>query len=276
MKLNKQRMSILAAGIMLAVLAAPASAWTNKEEKALMADLKNQVNELRARLDRSERLLESANIQQMYMRLQTMDEENRLLRGSIEELGYKLDQQQQRERELNLDMDKRLQEVESRSTSMSSGQFGSGGYTGATIQDGESAPAYESATAALDEQGMYGQAFDYLKSGLYQPSIEGFNLFLQTYPDSTLAANAQYWLGEANYGAGNFEKSVNDFQNVITGYSGSAKEPDASLKLGYAYYELKRWSSARSVLQEVSNKFPGSSVSKLADDRLARMKSEGH
>jgi TolA-binding protein len=49
------------------------------------------------------------------------------------------------------------------------------------------------------EQAAYSRAFDALKGNDYNSAITRFKDFLRQYPQSTLAGNAQYWLGESYY-----------------------------------------------------------------------------
>jgi TolA-binding protein len=48
------------------------------------------------------------------------------------------------------------------------------------------------------------------------------------------------------------------------------------LKIGYTYYEMSDWVSAKTALDAVIAKFPGTTVSRKAKERLQRMKREGH
>lgn len=263
MRLNKFQ-AFVAVGLMLPI--GSASAWMSKDEKLRFDALNVQVEGIDSRTDRLERLIENSNLQQMFLHTQSLDKENRRLRGTVEELNHQIEQMKQRQRELYLDMDKRLQAVESRGSSM----------MGSMMPDHQTDHEPIATDTLLDEQSQYSQAFELLKSGQHQSAIQEFQKFLQNYPDSGLAANAQYWLGEAHYGARQYEQAVREFETVRTTFAGSAKVPDASLKLAYSYYELKQWNGARSVLQEIIDNYPDTSVARLASDRLKRMKREGH
>ena len=52
--------------------------------------------------------------------------------------------------------------------------------------------------------------------------------------------------------------------------------PDAELKIGFIQYELKDWTRARAVLNQVVSSYPGTTVARLAEDRLRLMRIEGH
>ncbi|MGF1548736.1 MAG: tol-pal system protein YbgF [Thiotrichales bacterium] len=237
------------------------------------------LNSLDARIQRLERALEGeVGLPQMLIRLDALEQENRALRGKLEELNYMVEQLNQRGRELYLDHDKRLQQLETRphgssGTSFESGTIEPSPETGISTS---MAPGVSTEAPQLDEQTQYRQSFDLLKNGQYDSAAQSFLLFIQQFPSSGLVANAQYWLGEAYYGSGSYAKAVSEFEKVRSVHPSSPKIPDASLKLGYSYYELKQWSNARQVLNEIVQNFPGSTVAKLADERLRRMQREGH
>ena len=52
--------------------------------------------------------------------------------------------------------------------------------------------------------------------------------------------------------------------------------PDSLLKIGYTHYELKQWELARSALTQVQEQYPGTTVARLAENRLRAMRVEGH
>lgn len=270
MNRNKRLGSAAAIAMAAVLLSAPAHAWMSKEEKARVDQLENRVVDLEQRLKRAERLIESGNLQKMFMKQERQEETTRNLQGQIEELQHKLQQMDRHQREIFLDFDQRLQQRQSMPSGsdqstpddMTSEAGESGGVTGA-------APEF-------DEAAQYKAAFDYLKSRNFPAAIDGFQTFLKTWPGSTLAGNAQYWLGEAHYGNRDYESAVREFEKVRSLYPESRKVPDASLKLGYSYYALKQWSKARKVLQALRQAYPDTPVAGLAAERLKRMKLEGH
>jgi tol-pal system protein YbgF len=124
------------------------------------------------------------------------------------------------------------------------------------------------------DQGAYGRAFDALKAADYTSAITQFRDFLKTYPQSALADNAQYWLGEAYYVTRDFDSAAAAFRAVGEHYPQSRKAPDALLKLGYTQFEQKRLADARTTLGQVVQRFPGSQAAQLAADRLQKLPAE--
>jgi tol-pal system protein YbgF len=278
MKPNKVMPWKVLLGVAALMLMLQPTVWArmNKQETG-------RFEEMVSRLEQAESRLNSNNLRQqkMFQQLESMSTENRSLRGEIEQINHQIRQMEKRQRELYLDMEQRLQALESnagvatgkRKAGNTDSMAAAGGGMNETTDNGA---FVEESPAQPDEQSQYRQAFEMLKSGQHQAAISGFETFVKTYPDSNLTANAQYWLGEAHYGAAQFEQAVREFEKVRTIYPGTAKVGDASLKLAYSYYELKQWDGSRSVLNEINKSFPGSTVAKLAKERLKRMKREGH
>ncbi|BCX88455.1 hypothetical protein MIN45_P0824 [Methylomarinovum tepidoasis] len=117
----------------------------------------------------------------------------------------------------------------------------------------------------------YRQAFDLLQAGHYDAAIDAFSTFLQRHPDSPLAPNAYYWLGEAYYVKRDFRAAADAFGQVVAHFPGSAKVPDALLKLGYIAEARGDRQAARRYLEKVRDTWPTAHAAKLAAERLARM-----
>ena len=115
-----------------------------------------------------------------------------------------------------------------------------------------------------------------MKDGQYDRAIGAFQKFLAAYPASSLADNAQYWLGEAYYVNKAYPEAEAAFQRVVDTYPQSRKLPDALLKIGFCRYETKQWQSAREVLGQVVARFTDTPAARLAQQRLDKMSSEKH
>ena len=265
----------VSAVLLTALLASPAWADRRTDER---------VQALEARMDRVDRLMDNNALLDLVTRMDAMQEELRQLRGQNEELAHQVDMLRQRQRELYLDLDRRIQEAEAAGVSASR-PAATPPMTGAapaevpapdTAPATAAAPAAAASQASTGERDAYKAAFNLLKDGQYPQAIASFQAFLQRYPQSGYAGNAQYWLGEANYVSKDYAAAVTEFRKVLDSYPDSTKVPDARLKLGFTYYELGEWDKARATLTEVTTEHAGSSVARLAEQRLARMQREGH
>lgn len=126
-----------------------------------------------------------------------------------------------------------------------------------------------------EQQAAYDQAFQALKELRYADAAQEFQAFIDAYPDSTLAGNAQYWLGESYYVTRNYDIALQAFQDLVRQYPESTKRGDGLLKIGFTHYELEEYDQARAALEQVQQEFPGSPLSRLAESRLRSMRLEG-
>lgn len=240
-------------GAMLGVLAGCAT--TPAEEDPVV----QKLTELDSRLLRIERVLTNQSLLDLSQRIEAGQAETRILRGQIDELQHSLNRSQDQQREIGADLDRRLAALESGSASPVAGSVPSGGLP---VPQG-------------DDRANYQAAFDLLKDGQYPQAISAFQQYLRTFPDSGLADNAQYWLGEAHYVTKRYKDALRDFQLVLEKYPDSRKTPDALLKIGYCNYELQNWGEARSALNQVVQRFGDTTAARLATQRMEKMSAEG-
>jgi len=198
--------------------------------------------------------------------LEELQTEVRQLRNNVEVQGHELEQLKGRQRALYDDLDKRLRDAERRGSAAAP--------VAAASAATAAAPSAPRVTTAPQQQ-EYDAAFDLMKQGLYDRAVKAFRAFLAKYPDSGLADNAQYWIAEGNYVLRNYKLALEEFTKVVNAPQ-SPKAPDALLKIGYVHYELGAYDKARKTLGEVQERYPGTSVAKLAAVRLDKMKKEGH
>jgi tol-pal system protein YbgF len=224
------------------------------------------------RIARLERMLSSDVFREQTQTIQLLREEISALREQTEQQEYELESMKQRQRNLYLDMDRRINSVEA-----------GGGNSGRAAAPVPPPGASSSKTVIpvvtagdKDGQEAYSKAFALLKEGRYEQSIQAFESFKVSYPNSKYADNAQYWLGEANYVSRDYKKALAAFQQLVAQYPESSKNSGARLKIGYVYFELKNWSAARDALQQVITLYPDTTVAKKANERMQRMKREGH
>jgi tol-pal system protein YbgF len=107
----------------------------------------------------------------------------------------------------------------------------------------------------------------------YKAAIARFKEFIKKYPKSTLAGNAQYWIGESHYALKEFDLAIIEFDAVRRKYPQGEKVPAALLKQGFAFAELGEKVNARLILQEVVEKYPQSGEAARAKQRLKSLES---
>jgi tol-pal system protein YbgF len=151
-----------------------------------------------------------------------------------------------------------------------------------SLQAAQSAAAAAKAEAVvMDSSGAensavkrdYEQAWQALERRDYRVAIVRFKEFLKKHPKSSLADNAQYWIGESHYGLREFDQAIVEFDAVRRRYPQGEKVPAALLKQGYAFAELGEKVNARLLLQEVVEKYPEAPEAGQAKLRLKSLES---
>jgi tol-pal system protein YbgF len=203
------------------------------------------------------------------------------LQGQIEELQHQNQQLQDSQKAQYADIDSRLSRLEkggaaqaqSPAAPANAPQAPAPTPTAVVPATGQQAApsAAPAAAASATEQAAYDAAFKSLRAGDYVTASRGFRDFLTKYPDSSLAPNAYYWLGESYYVTMNYPVAIEAFQRLVKQFPQSDKVSDGLLKVGYCQIELKQQDAAIATLKQVSAKYPGSKAAGLAQERLRRL-----
>jgi tol-pal system protein YbgF len=138
----------------------------------------------------------------------------------------------------------------------------------ASIGTGNSLPGVEdglpqasqSSTASLDNpDDLYQVAYGHVLSGDYQLAEREFRDYLDIFPKGEKAADANFWLGEAQYSQGNFNEAAKTFLNGHQTFGKSKKAPEMLLKLGMSLAALDNRETACATLREVNKRYPEAS-----------------
>ncbi len=278
---------------------------THSNKSAVMLNqVDKELQSVQQQLGKVERLIDNRAMIEMLQRVDALSDEVSQLLGEQEQQRHDLAELKKRQRDLYRDTDRRLRELESRSTRQTTSapiEVPSLPEVSAPLVDvavsGNATQAAEAVAepstpqkpdnsasgndtsinvTSSEEQRAYQSAFDTLKEGRYQKAKSELRTFLEKHPDSSFAGNAQYWLGEAHYVTREFTQGIKEFERVLSSYPRSLKIPDAMLKIGYTYYELKQSDQAKLVLLDLRKRFPKSTAFRLAGKRLDRIRKEGN
>jgi tol-pal system protein YbgF len=143
-----------------------------------------------------------------------------------------------------------------------------------TIVPPQEAPKFEPAQASADppDRVRYERVLGFFRDGDLEGARQGFTGFLDEYPNSTLAPNARFWLGESYFGKKEFQRAIDAYDKVEIDYPGSEKVPAAILKKGYAYLALKDKRRASSAFKQVVTLYPKTVEAGKASDKLVQLK----
>lgn len=230
-----------------------------------------KLKDLDTRLARIERVMANQSLLEIGNQLEALRSDVRAMHNDVDQMNNAFEGARKQQRDMYADLDQRLKNVESRSGAASGTAAAAASAAAPAISN-----APDASNAGVEDKASYQTAFTLLKDGQYDRAIAAFQKFLAAYPDSSLADNAQYWLGEAFYVNKAYPEAQAAFQRVIDKYPQSRKISDALLKIGYCRYELKQWDSARQVLGQVVARFSDTPAGRLAQQRLEKMAAEKH
>ena len=122
------------------------------------------------------------------------------------------------------------------------------------------------------ERALYNASKDSFDQGRFEESMEGFKRFLDRFPKSELADNAQYWVGECYMALKKYDRAIAAYEDVKKKYPEGNKVPDAMLKQAMAFLEKGDETSTRILLKRIVSAFPESDQAKVAEQRHETLK----
>lgn len=111
---------------------------------------------------------------------------------------------------------------------------------------------------------LYDRVMEEFKHKDYEAALAGFRFFLELHSQSSLAANAQYWIGECHFRLGHYKEALKSFYDVVSYYPLSPKLAASSLKIGQTYTKMKDHEKARMMYERVVDQYPDSSEAEIA------------
>lgn len=115
---------------------------------------------------------------------------------------------------------------------------------------------------------LYDRVMEEFKHRDYEAALAGFRLFLELHGQTSLAANAQYWVGECQYRMGRYREALKAFYNVVSYYPLSPKLAASTLKIGQTYTRLKDHEKAHMMFERVVDQYPDSPEAEVARKAL--------
>jgi len=128
-------------------------------------------------------------------------------------------------------------------------------------------PAKPAQRAAGNPEQEYAAALATYRAREHGQAVIDFMDFIAKYPKHPLAANAQYWIGEAYWAQRDYRQALIEFEKVFE--RGPAKAPDALLKIGLCYLRLNDVPRAQQAWQRVVNEYPKSESASMARSLIA-------
>jgi tol-pal system protein YbgF len=227
------------------------------------ASSKEEVQSVNTRIaEQTETLLKSNAT--LVAKVSEIDERIQNTQGSIEQSTYRMDQLAQQLAQARRD-------VEDLRTRLAALQATAAPAAAAGQQPSSELTVPATATPPADPTQTYQAAYRDYQRGNYDLAIEGFREFVQNSPNSDMADNAAYWIGESLFSQKKYRDAIEQFDNVVTKYPRSDKVPGALLKKGYAYISLGERAQGIVQLQYVLHEHPKSQEASLARQKLKQL-----
>lgn len=270
-------MRVLAGAVLVWAVAAPCFAQGLFDDN----EARRRVEAVRQQLTESQRLNEEriakieaavsgatdrSAVLELSSQIDALRQDIARMRGQLEVVGHQVETADKRQKDLYLDIDTRIRKLEEARE-----QQAAAAAAQPPAQPGQpgSAPAVPDPAQAAGEQRAYQAALDQFKLGNYSLAVAAMQGFLVTYPGSTLAPNAQYWIGMAHSGQRDYKSAIAAQRKLLAAWPDSDKAPDALLSISSSQETMGDRRAAQETLKEVIARYPTSSAAASAKQRIA-------
>lgn len=140
--------------------------------------------------------------------------------------------------------------------------------TANAIRTLQAPPAPPSQESGMSAETLYSNALRDKGGGSFDLALKEFQEYLQLYPDTALAPNAQYYIGEIYYLQDKMEDSIKAFDLVLEKYPENEKTPDAHFMKGRALLRIGQRAKARAEFETLIKRFPNNELADRAKQQL--------
>ena len=122
-----------------------------------------------------------------------------------------------------------------------------------------------------DADSLYVQGLSNYNGGQYDLSMQAFQDYLKYYKDTDRASNAQFYIGECYYSQRDYTHAIEAYDLCIEKYPTGNKAAAAQLKKGYSLLALDQKTAGIRELRSLIQRFPESPEAELARQRLKKL-----
>jgi tol-pal system protein YbgF len=191
--------------------------------------------------------------------LNRLKEDNARLRGQLEVLGntqqttsktQTIEQQAwaKKLQALEADTDARLKKLEPRTVAV----------------DGKEAIVDRA------EESSFNAALNQFKATDYKSATRAFETFVAQYPQSSLQATAQFWLGNSQFAAKDSKAALATLQNMMQKFPQHTRAADAYLTMGHCYEDMNDKKRSAEMYNYVITAFPNTPQAQTAQEVLPK------
>src|ERR1700730_5228761 len=118
---------------------------------------------------------------------------------------------------------------------------------------------------------LYNNALRDYNGGKNELSLQEFSDYIKFYPNTDLAGNSYYYLGEIQFRQGNYQQAAQSYDAVLQNFPSGNKAASAQLKKGFSLIELGKQDDGVSELRHVIQRYPHSPEARQARERLRKL-----
>jgi tol-pal system protein YbgF len=102
-------------------------------------------------------------------------------------------------------------------------------------------------------------------------AVQEFSDYIKFYPNTDLAGNSYFYLGEIQFRQGNYQQAAQSYDQVLQNFPTGNKAASAQLKKGLALIELGKQAEGVAELRHVIQRYPRSNEALQAREKLKKL-----
>ena len=118
---------------------------------------------------------------------------------------------------------------------------------------------------------LYNNALRDYNGGKPDLATQEFSDYIKFYPNTDLAGNCYFYLGEIQFRAANYQQAAQSYDQVLQNFPSGSKAASAQLKKGFALVELGKQDDGVSELRHLIQRYPHAPEALQARDRLRKL-----
>ncbi len=142
-----------------------------------------------------------------------------------------------------------------------------------TLAAQQTAQAQQAAAAAAapPPDVLYNNALRDYNGNKNDLATQEFSDYIKFYPNTDLAGNCYFYLGEIQFRQGNYQQAAQSYDQVLQNFPTGTKAASAQLKKGFSLIELGKQEDGVVELRRVIQRYPKSNEALQARERLKKL-----
>lgn len=118
---------------------------------------------------------------------------------------------------------------------------------------------------------LYNNGLRDYNGGKNDLATQEFSDYIKFYPNTDLAGNSYFYLGEIQFRAANYQQAAQNYDQVLQNFPSGNKAASAQLKKGFALIELGKQDEGVSELRHLIQRYPHAPEALQARERLRKL-----